>query len=63
MCQNHASAEPMLPGSIGLVHAQFWHIHIMFTKIRFTITDLVTCPVIMISFDNDITDDQDDHMP
>ena len=31
-------AEPMLPGSIRPGHAQFWHIHIMFTKIRFTIT-------------------------
>ena len=56
MCQNYASAEPILPGSIGPVHAQFWHIHIMFTKIRFTITYLMTYLVIMISFDNDIFD-------
>ena len=56
MCQNYASAEPMLPGSIGPVQAQFWHIHDMFTKIRFTINYLMTYPVIMISFDNDIFD-------
>ena len=56
MCQNYASTEPMLPAHIGPVHTQFWHIHGMFTKIRFTITYLMTYPAKMISFDNDIFD-------
>ena len=56
MCQNYASSEPMLPASIGPVHVQFWHIHGMFTKIKFTITYLMTYPAKIISFDNDIFD-------
>ena len=56
MRQNYASAEPILSASIGPVHAQFWHIHGMFTKIRFTITYLMTYPAKIISFDNDIVD-------
>ena len=56
MCQNYAIAEPTLPASIRPVQAQFRHIHDMFTKIRFTITYLMTYPAIMIYFDNDIFD-------
>ena len=56
MYQNYASSQPMLPASIGPVHVQFWHIHGMFTKIRFTITYLMTYPAKLISFDNDIFD-------
>ena len=54
MCQNYASAEPMLPASIRPVQAQSWHTHQMFTKIKFTIHYLITYPAIMISFDKDI---------
>ena len=46
----------MLPASIWPVQAQLWHIHRMFTKIRFTITYFITDPAKIISYDNDIFD-------
>ena len=45
----HASAEPMLPASIGLIRAQFWHMHDMSAMSRFTIIYCRTYPV-MIAF-------------
>ena len=57
MCQNHASAEPMLPASsVRPVQAQFWHTHHMYKMSRFTVTYLKTYPVVIVSFDNDIFD-------
>ena len=56
MCQSYASAAPMLSASIGPVHAQFWHIHGMFTEIRCTIIYLMTYSANIISFDNDVFD-------
>ena len=56
MCLNYASAEPMLPASIGPAQARFWHMHSMLAMSRFTVTYFRTYPVIIVSFDYDIFD-------